>query len=262
MAIYVCSDIHGLKHAFDALLEKKINFNPDKDHLYIIGDGIDRCSDGIAILQCIMANSNCMTLLLGNHEYMMRQALAADATSDDKVRWHLNGGAETQANFDKLSREEQSKILKFLEDLPTRMDVTVGGRKFHLTHGWPAEQDFDRVWFGPPQGLESPNPLKDDATLIVGHTITLKLLAENNLDRPHLIHRMAQKGERLTICKTDGFICIDCGCGHDFWSSTYEQEYLISQLACLRLDDMAEFYVAGTETDYPLKKQNHRLLRR
>ena len=249
MAIYVCSDMHGLIQAFDALL-KKINFNPEEDHLYIIGDVVDRCSDGIAILQRIMTNSKCMTLLLGNHEYMMRQALAADATVDDQIRWHLNGGAETQANFDKLSQEEQMEILTYLKDLPTWVDVTVGGRKFHLTHGWPAERDFDRVWFGPPQGLESPNPLKDDTTLIVGHTITLKLLAENHMDRPHLIHRMARNGERLTICKADGFLCIDCGCGHEFWNNTYEQEYLISQLACLRLDDMAEFYVGGTEADY------------
>ena len=66
MAIYVISDLHGRKDKYDLVLEQ---LQP-KDHLYILGDVIDRGNDGIAILLDIMKRDN-VTLLMGNHEKMM-----------------------------------------------------------------------------------------------------------------------------------------------------------------------------------------------
>ena len=47
MAVYVCSDIHGLREKYDALLE---NIDLDQDTLMILGDVIDRGPDGYFIL--------------------------------------------------------------------------------------------------------------------------------------------------------------------------------------------------------------------
>ena len=69
---YVLSDIHGDQDAFDMILSM-IDLQPD-DHLYILGDVIDRGQYGIELLQRIRTMENC-TLLLGNHEYMMINVL-------------------------------------------------------------------------------------------------------------------------------------------------------------------------------------------
>lgn len=68
MAVYVMSDVHGLKDRYDRMME---NIH-EEDTLYILGDVIDRGPDGIVILQDVMQRSN-VKMLMGNHEYMMLQ---------------------------------------------------------------------------------------------------------------------------------------------------------------------------------------------
>lgn len=69
---YVMSDIHGNSKRFDSVMEQiKLQL---EDTLYILGDVIDRYSDGIRILRRIMKMPN-VKMLLGNHEYMMLEAL-------------------------------------------------------------------------------------------------------------------------------------------------------------------------------------------
>ena len=70
--IYVLSDIHGDMDAFDSILSQ-IQLGED-DHLYIIGDVIDRGPHSIELLQRIRKMRN-TTMLLGNHEYMMTDRL-------------------------------------------------------------------------------------------------------------------------------------------------------------------------------------------
>ena len=79
--IYVMSDIHGQKRRFDSVM-KQINLQPD-DTLYILGDVIDRNSDGIKILRQIMAMPNAK-MLLGNHELMMMNALYYPPSEDEE----------------------------------------------------------------------------------------------------------------------------------------------------------------------------------
>ena len=68
MSTYVCSDIHGQYDLYKTMLNE-INFTTE-DHLYILGDMIDRGEDGIRVLQDVASRPN-VTCLLGNHEYMM-----------------------------------------------------------------------------------------------------------------------------------------------------------------------------------------------
>ena len=230
---YVCSDIHGMLVAFLDLL-KEIRFSPETDHLYIDGDCIDRGKDGIQLLQLIMKNKSCMTLVLGNHEYMMLLSHSSDSSYADKQLWLMNGGRKTNATFESLTKEEQKEILLFLRNCPRYVDVTAGEHCYHITHGWPADSLEDRVWRHPPQGIKSINPLTDGFRLIVGHTLTLRLYAVNRWQENYIINTMVADGEYLKICKTSEFICIDCGCGY---------ELPVSRLACLRLEDMREFYL-------------------
>ena len=86
---YVLSDVHGDKRRFDEIL-RKIGLTPD-DRLYVIGDVIDRKPGGIEILDTLLGMKNA-TLLLGNHELMMLNALSGGADlsgppADKEGRW-------------------------------------------------------------------------------------------------------------------------------------------------------------------------------
>ena len=70
--IYVMSDIHGNAIRFNSIMEQ-IDLQPE-DTLYVLGDVIDRYPDGIRILRLLMSMPN-VQMLLGNHEYMMLNAL-------------------------------------------------------------------------------------------------------------------------------------------------------------------------------------------
>ena len=85
--IYVLSDIHGNAKNFDAILQQ-ICLQPE-DILYILGDVIDRHPDGIRILRKIMSMPNAK-MLLGNHEYMMLEALKAPKNEISDSPWERN----------------------------------------------------------------------------------------------------------------------------------------------------------------------------
>ena len=82
MAVYAVSDIHGY---YDLFLKglTEIGFS-DQDHLWCLGDMIDRVPDGIQILPYIMKHDN-MDLLIGNHELMFLNSV------DDKGEAVCNG---------------------------------------------------------------------------------------------------------------------------------------------------------------------------
>ena len=67
MATYCIGDLHGRYDLFASLLNK-INFQSDKDKLYVLGDVIDRSYGGIQILKYIMANQKSVSMIQGNHE--------------------------------------------------------------------------------------------------------------------------------------------------------------------------------------------------
>ena len=227
MAHYVVADIHGEADRFHAMLEK-IQFS-DEDTLYIIGDVIDRGPDGIKLLQEIMHTPN-MVMLLGNHEYMMLQYLSPGATGVDIRRWNKNGNAPTLAAYLQLSAEEQKEILYFLRTRPVHLEVTVNGQDFYLVHAWPADNVHDEVWLRPE--IDAPNP-KPGYRVIIGHTKVLSLIQPEEARIAYAM-AMEDRGDHLRILHAPGFIDIDCGCGY---------EMPIKALACVRLEDLEEYYI-------------------
>ncbi len=227
MAHYVLSDIHGEADRFHAMLEK-ISFSQE-DALYILGDVIDRGPDGISLLKEIMGMSNTM-MLLGNHEYMMLQYMSPSASETDIRRWNRNGNVPTLAAYHCLGDQEQQKLLSYLRTLPTHLDVKVNGKKFYLVHGFPGANVHDEVWGRPTRS--TPNPVPDHQ-LIIGHT-PVQYLIEDEQEQINFEIAIESKGEHLHVAHTPGFIDIDCGCGHNM---------PIKALACLRLEDMKEYYI-------------------
>lgn len=218
--IYVMSDIHGNRRRFESVMSQ-INLQPE-DTLYILGDVVDRYPFGIEILQKIMAMPNAI-MLKGNHEVMFEYAVKTGRFA----LWQYNGGDCTYEAYEKLSEEQQKEIISYIENLPINIDIEVEGKKYKLVHGspieWYSEKRTDYSSAAEFAVWERVNPydaVDRDYVTIFGHTPTIYYQSD-------LI---------ASIWHGDNAIGIDCGSG---FKSTKKRKF---RLACLRLDDMAEFY--------------------
>lgn len=217
--IYCMADLHGEADRFRQMLER-IHFSP-ADHLYILGDVIDRGPEGVELLEQIMQAPN-MTLLLGNHEEMCLSTLGPRNVFGVRELWRQNGGMVTYRTLRyRRTPGERSRVLRFLAGLPDHVELTVGGQRFHLVHGCPGEDRETRLWGRVEPESASPYP---GTICVVGHTPTVFLTGRVKED--------------FSIWHGDGILDIDCGCGN--------RDVAQRRLACLRLDDLTEFYVGGT----------------
>ena len=212
---YCIADTHAEYSRFLAIL-KRINFSDD-DEMYILGDVIDRGPEGVRMLLDIMSRPN-IHMILGNHESMCLAAIGPNNQIGAMQLWEQNGGRITRSDLLGKFKSRKKEILDFMAELPDFIDLEIAdGKKFHLVHGCPAANKHDRIWGRPNPDAERPF---DDATVIVGHTPTVFLNGDD--------------GQPLRIWHGNGIIDIDCGCG---------SESKLRRLACLRLEDLAEFYV-------------------
>ena len=241
MKTYVISDVHGNKDRFRSVLGK-IDLLPE-DRLIIPGDMIDRHPHGIELLQQVAGMDN-VTMLLGNHEYMMLNAVTPDTEklpwkrppSDlAYYKWFCNGGKCTLDAYRQLSATEQRALRDYLAALPLNLDLSVNGIGYKLVHAAPVElyqgrygrrrsEYPDSTAFAVWHRFDDFRYIPEDYIMIFGHTPTL----------------FYQSDKPLSIWHGDGVIGIDCGSGFPA-EPTADSPYQ-GRLACLRLDDMAEFY--------------------
>ena len=216
MTRYVCSDIHGQYSLFLKALDR-IGFS-ESDHMYIIGDVIDRGPDSMALLRDVMQRKN-VTLLLGNHEYMMIQYLRRHR--DGRPWTHpANGGEITLAGYSLLSDAEQREVRAFLEGLCLQIEIKAGGKTFLLSHSsfladqgtvkWMDVPDASGVvWDSPWRTWEYIDPADyslDGREHIIGHVPTILIPDEKWPEGiyPHMPSLYRDRAFRITN--------IDCGC--------------------------------------------------
>ena len=244
--IYVMSDIHGNARRFESVM-KQIHLQPD-DTLYVLGDVIDRYPDGIKILRKLMKLPNA-EMLLGNHEYMMLNALDTPYNHDDpseefnhegEVRlWYNNGGYATHTYLKHIRKEIRAEIFDYLRKLPLNIDIEVNGVKYKLIHGAPTERYDDYKYryddvteFAVWKHWNPGDPESKGCVLIFGHTPTLEFQYENPL--------------KIWYAPSKRRIGIDCGSGFPVMENP-KRHRRNGRLACLRLDDMREFYSEENE---------------
>ena len=221
--IYVLSDIHGHYSRYRSIL-RQIDLQRD-DHLYVLGDCIDRNPFGLKILKELYLMPNA-TVLLGNHEYMMLDALTKASPENEYIRrWYRNGGDITHARLLHCSKAYRQKMLDIIRALPVNLEIRCGDTDYLLVHGGPLgyrhrydDPARDSVWMR----LDETTALPEGKTVIFGHTPTCHY----------------QSGSPMRIYHGNSGIGIDCGCA-----------YPEGRLACLRLDDMKEFYSEPEEND-------------
>lgn len=245
---YVISDIHGQMRRFKSVMNQ-INLQPN-DTLYVLGDVIDRNPDGIRILRQLMAMPN-VEMLLGNHEYMMLDALfyphddyefGWQFKQERRVNlWYQNGGHVTHEYLKHIRKSTRAEIFDYLDKLPINKEITVGGKRYILAHAAPAkiferQSAFKRYdnekMFALWHRFWGSEKFPCEETVVFGHTATYHYQFDCS---------------PMKIWYGEGLIGIDCGAsypeGEDPWSGRR------GCLACLRLDDMKEFYSEEIEID-------------
>jgi len=215
---YAVSDLHGCYSDFIKLMDK-ICFS-SSDELYILGDTVDIGPEPIRLIKCIMGMPNVFPLF-GNCEYAMMKAFRFP---ENTGQWPGKHSLTTMRGFVGLCPGEANAILEYISEMDLYAETEIGGKKFVMTHSGAA-----------------------------GDIITKPAAEMAMTDLIFNIHRPEKEyfpgcftlfGHVPTLCygRTGtgrilyGKNCcdIDCGCAH---------RDLGGRLGCLRLDDMAEFYV-------------------
>lgn len=259
--LYLVSDIHGNRKVFDEVLNK-VNFNAN-DHLYILGDIIDRHPYGIHLLLRIMNMKN-VTMLLGNHELMMLNALGYQY-ADEKIPedalyiWYQNGGIVTKKVFDALNENTQNRVINYLKSLPLNIDLTVNDKKIKLVHAAPiniyeADETFKEVNETPLEFAVWDRSLlvvlpdiEGTDIVVLGHTITYNYERKGD---SYMIPR-----ELISVNGVTKYIDIDTGSGFpDKGYRGFYGERLLGCVTCVQINDDASFTYYQSCQDIILEK--------
>jgi serine/threonine protein phosphatase 1 len=136
---YIVSDIHG---HFSLLEEEmaKVDFAPDKDRLFSLGDLIDRGDESNRVLDFL--RQPWFFAILGNHEMMLLEAFES-GDPDTFRRWYYWGGAWAES----LSKKQLSTYYEALISLPIAREITLKNRNtIGLVHAeLPDQASWDEV---------------------------------------------------------------------------------------------------------------------
>ena len=136
---------------------------------------------------------------------------------------------DTAYRFEQLPATEQKDLYEYLLHRKRYLNITVNGQKYLLVHGASPNEytGFQKVEYQSLTKFVVWHRYTDDfipgdgSIMIFGHTPTVHY----------------QRGDKMSIWHGNHVIGIDCGCG--FHS---ERVGVVCRLACLRLEDMKEFY--------------------
>ena len=208
---YIISDIHGCKKQYLELLEK-IKFSK-QDHLYILGDTVDRGEQSIEVLQYIIKQKN-VTYLLGNHDYtlyMFIREIGFHFTNfkNDEMKWAFkfwerDGGLPTIDGFLNLSEPEKKEIYDFLENAYVYKEIEYEGKRYILSHAGIMNFQEDKLleeyskqdFFNGRMNYDIRYYQDENVYLVSGHTPTFHI----------------RKDKNPMVFQGNGHIVIDCGC--------------------------------------------------
>ena len=226
--VYVMSDIHGRYDLFIDMIDM-IQLG-DNDRLYILGNVIDRGPDPIKCLQYIMQHDN-ITLLVDDWRLINTIVqLISDGYITTAIRDAVYdyGGDTMIEQLSILDNDAQIAVLRFLRAQKEYAHINVSGKKYLLIHiaNYSVAEADEIIISG-----QTP-------TNIMADTLASKCVKYDGYGYGYEITKgilLAQiaRGCNRQIMYLPRRICIDCAA------------IFGGNLACIRLDDMAEYYVSG-----------------
>lgn len=122
---FFVGDIHG---TYALLMDHlaRVNFNPDTDRLFSVGDLADRGPSSYEVVKLI--EQPWFHAVRGNHDDMAIRVVTGD--------WPLGNFIENGGEwFTKLTEDQQFEVVDLLAQLPLTMEVVVGGKRIGIIHG-------------------------------------------------------------------------------------------------------------------------------
>jgi serine/threonine protein phosphatase 1 len=121
----IVSDIHGCAYTFRVLINQQVKLTQE-DHLYLLGDYIDRGPDSKGVIDFILElqeDGYQVSCLRGNHEDMLLKAYDGDGNTANI--WRMNGGDKTMESFGLMYqiRDIPAKYITFLKNLHYFFDL-------------------------------------------------------------------------------------------------------------------------------------------
>lgn len=234
--VYVISDLHGCYDKWQHML-KEIKFT-DSDDMYVLGDVVDYSDEPMTLLFDMMERHNVYPIM-GEREYKFLTFVKNFPTKNGMdefaksllpeniskfTEWIKDGGRSTFEEYMKLSPEDKSAVLEYLNEFMLYDTCFVGDNEFVFTHS--GIKNFDTK-----KSMDS-----YDIEDFMNVDITLNTSYFNNKymivgGKPTFTLDAKYAGKIFINGK---FIDIDCGCYYHTAGG---------RLGCLRLDDFREFYV-------------------
>lgn len=161
--------------------------------------------------------------------------------------WVNNGAKPTIKAFEALDTKTRIKVIRYLNRMPLTKSLIAGHKRYMLVHAAPPKLYFPYyhsveefcVW----HRMQYNTKLPKGYTIIFGHTVTHRFVCQERDDRLYeqgVMDYPKISPDYTSIWYGNHRICIDCGSGYP---DEYDPEDgFMGRLACLRLDDMKEFY--------------------
>lgn len=122
---YVVGDLHGMFSLLESQLEK-LNFNPETDRVFSVGDLIDRGPESFRVLEFL--DKPWFFSIKGNHEMMLLEAKHKKTTYRS---WINNNGGEWWQDID---IDTQFEIRERIQELPVAIEVASNVGKIGIVH--------------------------------------------------------------------------------------------------------------------------------
>ncbi len=188
-------DVHGCKRTLELLLYSRLEIDQG-DHLYFLGDLIDRGPDSKGVLDVVFdlqKQGVGVTCLKGNHEEMMVNSLKS---INECERWFRNGAAATLASFMAVQVDEiPGSYFNFLDEMMLFTEsgnylLVHAGFNFKAENPW--QDEHAMMWI---RNWEIDEQKLGSKIIVHGHTPT---------SRTEIETRFEQTDKQV--------ICIDAGC--------------------------------------------------
>ncbi|WP_114416307.1 metallophosphoesterase [Marinospirillum perlucidum] len=194
---FVVGDLHGYFQSLEEALAR-VDFNPQQDRLFAVGDLIDRGPDSLLCLNLL--HQPWFFSVQGNHERFLLRSLQGDLEA--RRIWLANGG---RWSLEVTPAQLQEAAELILTHMPLALEIPLGDYRLGLVHAEVPEDDWDHLRFRAEEA---------DSDLIEALTTCRNRLRQElthpvaHIDRVACGHTLVERPTRLgNVCYLETGVC-------------------------------------------------------